>query len=54
MTQVQLSAVTIFSTVFVDIEQNPGPLIALGFKCAENFGNFDLPTPNVWSKINYS
>ena len=24
------------------------------FKCAANFGNFDSPTPNVWSKIIYS
>ena len=40
-------------TVFVDVEQNPGPSTALGFKCAGKFGNFDSPTPNVWSKINY-
>ena len=41
-------------TVFVDVERNPGPSTALGFKCAANFGNFVSPTPNVWSKIIYS
>ena len=41
-------------TVFVDVERNPGPSTALGFKCAGNFGNFDSPTPNVWSEIIYS
>lgn len=41
-------------TIFVDVEWNPGTSTALGFKCIENLGNFDLSTPNVWSKIIYS
>lgn len=41
-------------TVFVDVERNPGPSIAPGFNCAENVGNLDSSTLNVWPKINYS